>query len=527
MAVHGSVGLFDSNQEDWTSYVERLEAYFIANDVDDGVKKRSIFLSNCSPQIYQVVKSIIAPHKPTEKSFDELVEALRGHWQPKPSPIVQRLNFHSRNQKENETIAEFVAGLRKLSEHCNFKELEDMLRDRLVCGVRDIRVQKRLLADPELKFKNAFEIAQAMETAERNVKDLQLGTHQTYRLEKRPSINRGAEPNKTVDKSCYRCGGFKHIATECRFECRNCGKIGHIAKVCHSKSRAPTRPSQPTKSRSMKTPIRKTHQVRAGSTDEEPEYALYSLRNGGRKAYSATPNLNGADLEMEIDTGASLSLISEKTYHQLWKKETAPPLQHTEINLRTYTGEKLEIAGTINVTVKINGQTAELNLVVVKGGGPSLLGVDWLEKLKLDWSRVHQVSTETELQKLLTKHSALFKEELGQVKGIPAKLHLKPGAQPKFCRVRNVPFALRGKVERELERLEEAGVIEPVPHSEWATPIVPIVKRNGDIRICGDYKVTLNTSIIKVDSYPLTLSERSRINSQNRQYSLHLIQTKI
>jgi len=69
-------------------------------------------------------------------------------------------------------------------------------------------------------------------------------------------------------------------------------------------------------------------------------------------------------------------------------------------------------------------------------------------------------------------------------------------------RPRNIPYAMRDKVEKELDRLEKEGVLTKTSTSEWATPIVPIVKKNNQIRICGDYKVTVNKAL-KVDKYPL------------------------
>ena len=61
---------------------------------------------------------------------------LRDHYCPPPSVTVQRYNFNSRTQKEGETVSQFVAELRRLSEHCDFKAtLDDMLRDRIVCRV--------------------------------------------------------------------------------------------------------------------------------------------------------------------------------------------------------------------------------------------------------------------------------------------------------------------------------------------------------------------------------------------------------
>ena len=65
-----------------------------------------------------------------------------------------------------------------------------------------------------------------------------------------------------------------------------------------------------------------------------------------------------------------------------------------------------------------------------------------------------------------------------------------------------MPYTLQSKVEVELNRLQAAGVIKPVKFSEWAAPIVPVVKPDGSIRICGDYKVTIN-QVAKPDTYPL------------------------
>ena len=103
---------------------------------------------------------------------------------------------------------------------------------------------------------------------------------------------------------------------------------------------------------------------------------------------------------------------------------------------------------------------------------------------------------------ILDRHAAVFKDELGLVKDVAAKIHVDDAAQPRFYKPRTVPYALRAKVDQELERLERAGVIEPVLFSDWAAPIVPVLKRDGSVRVCGDYKVTVNRAA-KLDTYPL------------------------
>ena len=152
-AVHGTVGEFIGAQEDWTSYTERLSLYFTANDVTEAGKQRAILLSVCGPTTYKLIRNLVAPAKPTDKTFTELVALVRDHYQPKPSAIVQRLKFNSCVRQPGQSVAEFMAELRRLTEFCDFgSALDEMLRDRLVCGINDARIQRRLLSEPALTF---------------------------------------------------------------------------------------------------------------------------------------------------------------------------------------------------------------------------------------------------------------------------------------------------------------------------------------------------------------------------------------
>ena len=93
---------------------------------------------------------------------------------------------------------------------------------------------------------------------------------------------------------------------------------------------------------------------------------------------------------------------------------------------------------------------------------------------------------------LVKKHPKLFCCGLGKIIGVTAKIHVPDHVQPKFFKPRPLPYALKDKVEKELLRLQESGVIKPIQFSDWAAPIVPVVKSDGSIQICGDYKVTVN-----------------------------------
>ena len=92
---------------------------------------------------------------------------------------------------------------------------------------------------------------------------------------------------------------------------------------------------------------------------------------------------------------------------------------------------------------------------------------------------------------------------MGTLRGFQAKLHVDPDAIPNFHPPRSVPFALRDKVEQELERLQKQGTLEPVDIAEWAAPIVVVLKKDcKSVRICGDFSVTVNP-VSKLDRYPI------------------------
>ena len=217
-----------------------------------------------------------------------------------------------------------------------------------------------------------------------------------------------------------------------------------------------------------------------------------------------TVHVEGKPLTMELDTGAAVFIISEETRRKILPQVK---LRKSKIILKTYTDQTMEVVGQLNVHVKYGTQTAPLILVVMTGNGPSLFGRNWLTHIQLDWKRIATVEAVPHgLTSLLTKHDSLFKEELGTVHPYKATLHVNSDATPKFFKPRPMPFALKDAVGQELDRLEKQGVIKKVDSSDWAAPIVTVPKKEGKIRICGDYKVTINQALT-VDQYPLPKPE--------------------
>ena len=313
---------------------------------------------------------------------------------------------------------------------------------------------------------------------------------------------------------CYRCGRSNHEAKDCRFAdatCHHCGKKGHIAPACKTKK-------QQTQSRTAgRRPPHRATWVDVGGADaddvprthsrEQEDLQLFTVGKRSSRPIVIEPQVNGKTLPMEIDTGAAVALISESVQKREYPSAVLRP---SDVTLRTYTDERMDVLGEIWVDVAYESQKKTLPLVVVAGSGPTLFGRNWLEHLQVNWRRVLSVttapSTEDKLQVLLKKYHQVFSDELGTIRDIKATLQVRPEVQPKFCKARTVPYSLRPAVEQELERLEASGILEPVSHSEWAAPIVVVPKKDGKYRICGDYKVTVNQAL-DVEQYPLPKPE--------------------
>ena len=496
-ATFGKIEEFDGNREEWPQYVERLEHFFEANSITDAGKKRAVFLSVVGPMTYKTLRNLLAPAKVGDKSYAECVEVLNSHFSPVPSEIVERCKFHSRYRRPGESVSTFVAELRRLSEFCNFGDvLEDMIRDRLVCGIRDDAIQKRLLSETKLTYKKAVELALNQEQAMQNMKELKgkrdLATASNYSLPPQVEVQKvgSARPTLRTELTCFRCGKKGHVATKCRVSktvvCRQCGKPGHLQRACRSST--PRKESKPV------------HRV--DEEEQEPEAAaLWQVRSS--KSISSSPisvkmQIDDCLIEMEVDTGASMTLLSECTFHGLWPGRS---LDKTTVRLCSYAGESIPVLGSCYVNGGYKGEKfVHLPLIVVQGSGPSLLGRNWLSQIRLDWQSICLVQCARDLQTVLDRHPTVFQEGLGMLKGFKARIHVDPHASPKFCRSRSIPYALRDRVYQELQRLQDEGTLEPVEVSDWAAPMVAVLKSDkNSVRICGDFRLTINP-VSKLDS---------------------------
>ena len=184
--------------------------------------------------------------------------------------------------------------------------------------------------------------------------------------------------------------------------------------------------------------------------------------------------------------------------------------EDSKVQLRTYTGDHVQVLGTTEVEVRYENQSATLPLLIVAGEGPTLLGRNWLCQIRLNWPTIFQIkaakSSSSKLQELLNNYGELFNEGMGTFTGPKAKIYPNKDPKPRYFKPRPVPYSVKTLVEDELERLQREKIIEPVEFSDWAAPIVPVLKDDNTVRIYGDYKLTINQES-KLDNYPIPKAE--------------------
>jgi hypothetical protein len=223
-------------------------------------------------------------------------------------------------------------------------------------------------------------------------------------------------------------------------------------------------------------------------------------------------------MNVEVDSGACVSVINELCYKDNF---SLVELQHTNLVLSSYTNQPIKPLGKMLVNVKYGDKEKQLTLYVVAKGANPLLGRDWIKDLGIvvkipskpnaslgtnvkqkPFGSLLNVETK-QVSDLYQQFPEVFTDKLGPYKGEPARLELKENAVPKFLKPRPIPFALRSKVEAEIDRLVAEGILSPVNNSEWGSPVVPVIKKSGELRLCADLKASsLNDSLI-INRHPI------------------------
>lgn len=499
-------GEFNSKTDNWDNYIVRLKYCFEANAITDDSVMRANFCTVCGSQTFETLLALITPLKSNDVTFEYIVTILTKHFSPKPNEISMAFKFYKRDQAKDESSSDYIAQLRKISADCNFPNLERMLRDRLVCGMSDRALQFELLKRDPLTYADVVDAMLSAESAGRDARMMHAALSPAASvsgLSAPEPMDVNAFKTKSNARLCYRCGD-RH-GGECRFinaVCHYCKKKGHIEKICTTK--------------------KKNAPGKVNYTDDDISDSLngiYSVAASRARvpAYVLRVELDGVAVVMEVDSGAAFSLLNECTWARLPRRDAPRPLT---TQLRTWNDSRVTVLGQATVSVKYKDIKHELNVVIAKGSGPNLIGRDWFEALNIsvNVNKILEIDMSA-TEAVVAKYGEIFKEELGKYRGDPVAIQLKSNAIPKFLKARPVPFAIKDRVEQEIDRLVKENVLRPVSFSEWATPVVPIIKKNGAVRLCGDYRSTVNQAT-ESDTYPMpTASEVFAIISGGKFYT--------
>ncbi|KER23031.1 hypothetical protein T265_09009 [Opisthorchis viverrini] len=241
----GELEEFTANGDSWNQYVEWVNFYFLANQITDHQRQIYILLAICIWATCSLIRFEFSKYE----YFDDLVSVISEHYNPKTYVIVRRFNFNTRVQKEGKSIADFVSELQLLTEHCSYANIrDDILRDRLVLGMRNGCRQQCSLVDSKSNLEPAYITAVALKAAENNSTLLQSvqSTVTSELMDSSSQANRLQQSPNRTQFACNRFGGRHTHPKDCRrteTTCNRREKSGHLTKVCRSAPAFETNPA--------------------------------------------------------------------------------------------------------------------------------------------------------------------------------------------------------------------------------------------------------------------------------------------
>ena len=423
-----------------------------------------------------------------QKQYNSVRDAFQAFFVVSKNVIYERSRFNMRKQEENESVDSFVTALYTLSEHCNYGALNnELIRDRIVVGLADIRLSERMQMDKDLTLDKAINMARQSEEIKRQQASLRGDTSanvarsvdrvafkgkQQYQKKPNPKFQkeRVKHVNSEKSKQCRKCGKSpSHPPSQCPANdvtCRGCGKKGHYQRVCLSS--------------------RTVNEVQEDS--EDGSLFLGSVSSDKEDPWTVNLLLKNRKVQFKIDTGADVTVIPDYVFNTVYATDK-PSLQRATKPLLGPGGAPLDVLGATDIRLQRKDRSTVEEVFVIRSLHTALLGRSASVKLGLV-ARLDSISMQTvrdSYPKLCTG--------LGMIEQ-PYTIKLKPDAVPYSLKTpRRIPLPLMPKVKNELERMEKIGVISRVEEpTDWCSGMVVVPKKNSDPRICVDL-TKLNESV--------------------------------
>ena len=487
------------NPDGWPKWKWRFQQFLSASGLEakDEARKVSTLLYTLGDEAEEVLASTSITQE-ERITFRLVMEKLDQFFQVRKNILFERARFNRRDQEEGESAETYITELYRLVETCDYGGMkEEMLRDRLVVGIRDTRLSEKLQMDANLTLETAKKNIRQKEAVHQQSRTLQASskaegantlnevskrrwhTHQRQKggQSAKPKANKGGASVPRTGPRCIRCGKGRHPTPEqCPAReaiCNKCHRKGHYAAQCLSKT------------------VAATHEVQAGGGADAAFLGAVSASKD--IAWVLTIRVNDTDVTFKLDTGAEVTVISEETFSKLKNVKLRSPSRR----LYGPAQQPLNVLGEFSGNLEYQRKTTTQSIFVAKNLQNDLAGLPAITALGLIRA-VEATSSEKTIQE---QFPDVFKG-LGTIGG-EYTIKLRDGATPHALYTpRRVPFPLREKVRQELEKMEEMGVISKVTSpTPWCAGMVVVRKKSGAVRICVDLK-PLNESV-KREVHPI------------------------
>ncbi|XP_062704998.1 uncharacterized protein LOC115266360 [Aedes albopictus] len=544
MSNSGLIGSIDHYQpgRSFTNYVERFEILCRINKVKDE-EKSSWFMSLGGDELFDEIKLLFPKQDVSTLSYEDIVKKLKARFDKTEPALMYRYKFANRFQGLNESTENFVLAINLLAENCNFKEFKnEAIRDRLIFGLKDKDLQKKLLSEDDIELKEVEKLIISSELAGQRFKEVEstnpgagvmsvkyrLGRKKgdDYNQQQAGYSGRYRSRSRSFDRGQGRNNGFTRQNssrerdnsrdrydrnTHSNAVCNYCKRRGHIRRNCYIlQNRSAVKfvdEVQVVESQQVSKFDRL--KLRDSSAESDISCMQISCVNSITEPCLVEVVIENIKLTMEIDTGSAVAVLSENLYRKYFKH--IPILTCTK-KLVVVDGAKLSVVGQISVRVCINDLEIKSTMIVLKSERDfiPLLGRDWMEAFYPNWKKlfINNIEQTTKEQ-----------QALDPIVGYEAELTVKPD-QPIFKRAYQVPYKIKDKFLEHLDMLEEQGVITPVKASEWASPVIAVLKKDNEIRMIalGTHVLTAHRSQLKKMYHP---NRRSKVimpvrNNQKR-----------
>ena len=477
---------FDFKRPDeWERWKRRFEQFRIASGLSEEYDERQVStLLYCLGEEAEDVLASTHVTAEQRKKYKDVVRKFNGFFKVRRNVIFEWARFNRRNQMEGESVEQYITALYSFAENCEYGEWKDqMIRDRLVVGIRDTSLSERLQMDPDLTLENAKKTVRQKEAVKEQQQLLKGDTtlpdtpnvdHVTHSKGTRTTTGAKWHSKGGSKGKCTNCGNNSHPREQCparNATCFACQKVGHFSAHCRSR------------------------QSKMDLVTEETHLDSAFLGPLGQTSWTVDIAVNGVFLTFKVDTGAEVTAISEQAYRTLG---TICKLEKTSKTLFGPTKVSLHVMGQMQATLRDAEHTCQQTVYVVKGLRNNLLGFLAIQALHL----LTQVNVIEDYGKNIHERFPKLFQGLGTLDE-PYHIKLKANATPfALFTARNVPLPLLNKVKEHLANMEATGVISRVEvPTDWCAGMVVVPKKNGDLRICVDLK-PLNEAVLRA-THPL------------------------